>query len=951
MVKISKPKGLDISIDRRRFLQWSGALASLGSLSAVLGTQRAAALVFSQDPPDPLEGTAGVQFKFSVCQMCHGRCGIMCKIKDGVLLKIDGNPYHPNNMHVDERLTYATPVEQAVRTRGRLCLKGQAGIQTLYDPYRVKQPLKRMGPRGSGQWQAISWDQALDEIADKLTALRDFTNAASPGHPDAGKAVNQVLFSPGRTIETELSDRIWAQGYGTVNSRLDHTSICETDHHVATEFMTKKNGNHFKPDLLSSEFAIFFGSNPLEGNFALVPLARNLMEMKKRGGKFVVVDPRFSNAAALADQWVPITPGTDAALAMAMARHIIDNNRHDAVYLSNANKGAATTDGETTWTDATWLVITDGSADDGKYLRANVIPPGTGSSSNYVAWDGSAGVEVNSSSTTAVEGVVLDTGLVNVPLQAGGSVACKSVFTLLKERLQEKTIAEYSAICGVPEATIIQLATDFTSHGKKAATEHYRGVAQHTNGVYGSHAVMVLDLLVGNCDWKGGSTKGGGSYNHGTKVLDVNAVPDGVSPSGYRIDRKGKEFKDTSYFTGFYPAPRPWFPHANNGNYQEVIPSAADAYPYGAKALITYWNAWPYSTPALREVFESYIADETKCELFVAISVNIGEVAAWADYILPDTTYLEKWAFTGGTPSVVTKLTAFQQPVVGTFDGSMNYTPVLPQTKMYMDILIDLGKKMGIPGVGAGAFSDGTSLDRAWDIVSKMLANLAADTGKTVDEIQQKGGAFADPGTEYSGNQLASKHAKELRIYFEELATTIDSMTGVSFDPLPLYEPPGHLDGTPIDTTDNGYPYHLITYKTVRHGQARTAANPWLMALHPENFVELSSADAAALGVSTGDKVKVTSPSNPEGIIGKAWVTEGLMPGVVGISHSFGHWELGSRPHVIDGVVQPYDPSRGAGITANLVMRRDKDVTNVPLQSKIGGSVSFNDSRVNVVKA
>jgi len=150
--------------------------------------------------------------------------------------------------------------------------------------------------------------------------------------------------------------------------------------------------------------------------------------------------------------------------------------------------------------------------------------------------------------------------------------------------------------------------------------------------------------------------------------------------------------------------------------------------------------------------------------------------------------------------------------------------------------------------------------------------------------------------------------------------------------------------------TDDGYPFRLITYKSVRHGQARTATNPWLMALHPENFVDLSSADAAALGVETGDTVRVSSPSNPAGISGKAWVTEGLRPGVVAISHHFGHWELGSRAVEIDGVNQPFDPSRGAGIQPTLIMRRDAALGNVPLQSKIGGSVSFFDTRVKVEK-
>jgi len=946
---------LACELDRREFLQWSAALASLTTASSLLGPRRAAALVLSQNPPDPVEGAAGVQFKFSVCQMCHGRCGIMCKIQDGVLVKIDGNPYHPNNMHPDERLPYDTPPEQAARVRGRICLKGQAGIQTLYDPFRVKQPLKRVGPRGSGKWQAISWDQALDEIAAKLRELRRFEVLANPQAPEAGPAVNQVLFSPGRTVEGDFSDRIWRDGYGTINYRLDHTSICEVDHHVAYELVTwdkaakKGRKNHFKPDFLSSEFAILFGSNPLEANFALVPLARKLMEMKKRGGKYAVVDPRFSNAAAQADRWIPIIPGTDAALALGMARWIIDNRRYDERYLRNANKVAAEADGETTWTDATWLVVQE-PADPNyrRYLRADAIG---GSSDNYVVWDGSGPREVRPG--VPVEGV-LDTGEVIV-----GGKRCKSVFTLFAERVRERTLAEYGEICGVAAATIADLAREFTAHGKRAATEHYRGAVQHTNGVYNALSIIALDALIGSYDWKGGSTAGGGSYPHNTGVVDVTKVPNKVSASGIRIDRTQKNYETDgkSFFQrDGYPAKRPWFPFGTSGNYQEVIPSAADGYPYQAKAIITYWNAWPYSTPGLRQVFEEYIRDESKCELFVAISVNIGEVAAFADYILPDTTYLEKFAFPGMTPSVLAKATSFQQPVVGHFDEQKNYHPILPGTKMYMDILIELAKRLQLPSVGPNAFEDGGSLDRAWDYTRRQLENLAnnatAALGRpvTVDEIMAKGGVFADPGTEYEGEKLKGKYGNEIHLYIEELAVTRDSMTGQFFDPLPKYEPPAHADGTPVAVTDEGYPLRLITYKSVRHGQARTAVNPWLMALHPENFIDINAADAAALGIETGDKVRVRSASNPEGIVGRAWVTEGIRPGVVAISHHYGHWELGSRPVEIDGVVQPYDPSRGAGIQPTLVMRRDAFLGNVSLQSKIGGSCSFYDTRVRLEK-
>lgn len=142
---------LDPQIDRRTFLRISTTLAAataLGTFGASGGW--AAGTVFTEIPPDLPETDSRVQVIHSVCQMCHGRCGIQAKVLDGVLVKLDGNPYHPNNMDPDEMLPYVTSPSEARLVRGRLCLKGQSGIQTLYDPFRLKGPLKRVGERGSG---------------------------------------------------------------------------------------------------------------------------------------------------------------------------------------------------------------------------------------------------------------------------------------------------------------------------------------------------------------------------------------------------------------------------------------------------------------------------------------------------------------------------------------------------------------------------------------------------------------------------------------------------------------------------------------------------------------------------------------------------------------------------------------------------------------------------------
>jgi len=166
---------------------------------------------------------------------------------------------------------------------------------------------------------------------------------------------------------------------------------------------------------------------------------------------------------------------------------------------------------------------------------------------------------------------------------------------------------------------------------------------------------------------------------------------------------------------------------------------------------------------------------------------------------------------------------------------------------------------------------------------------------------------------------------------------------------------PAHLDGVPLDKTDANWPYQLITYKLVEHGQGRTTVDPWLMLRRPSNWVDISTSDAATLGVETGDHIRVSSPSNVTGIVGVARVTEGIRPGVVGISHHYGHWEQTSRPYSMKDSTGAWtkiqgDPTRGSGITANLIMRRDQYNVNTTLQDPVGGSASFLDTRVQIQK-
>jgi len=215
MTTHTQAQSLDhVAEDRRTFLKLSMALAGAVAAEPVFragqsgpGTAEAASLVTGENAPDAVETAADIIY--SVCQMCHSRCGIRAKVKEGILLKIDGNPWHPNQRDVDEnnvadRLAYSADPATHFDELGRVCLKGQAGVQTVYDPYRIQSPLKRAGPRGSGKWTKITWDQAFTEIAARINTLippADRNLPINSAIPQLGPKRNQLVFSPGRSVE------------------------------------------------------------------------------------------------------------------------------------------------------------------------------------------------------------------------------------------------------------------------------------------------------------------------------------------------------------------------------------------------------------------------------------------------------------------------------------------------------------------------------------------------------------------------------------------------------------------------------------------------------------------------------------------------------------------------------------------------------------------------------
>lgn len=985
-----------MDLSRRSFLKTS---ALLGGCAALAG--RIPALVddaFADDLPLGLDAyplARPESVLYSVCQQCNTQCGIKVKLEDGIIAKIDGNPYSPWNMvpHV----SYDTPVTRLAGVDGYLCPKGHAAIQTAYDPYRIVKVLKRAGKRGEGKWVSIPFDQAVQEIVEggrlfagvpgeetrvveglgQIRAVRDpkvlkamaadaskvarkamtaaefrakhAANADAlidPEHPDLGVRNNQMVFMWGRMKggRGELVRRFTETGFGSVNAH-GHTTVCQGSLYFTGKAMSEQfvydDGDkkmkwtrgakfYWQGDQQSAEFMLFVGASPLEGNYGPTNRASRIASRVADGTlKIAVVDPRASKTASKAWKWVPIQPGGEGAMALAMIRWVIDNQRYDARYLANANKAAAKADGEPTWSNAAWLVKVE-KGRPGAFLRASEVgfkketrsstDTKTGETTSYefdpfvVLKNGRPMPFDPYSGDAPVEGdLLVDTSLNGIPVKSGLQV--------LKEAASERTLEEWASLSGVRAGDIVELAREFTSHGKKAVADIHRGVSQHTNGFYQVFAWYSLNLLIGNYDWKGGLVKattydaaGGkrekvkgpdGKETEWAQPYPVGTIDGKLDPWGVSIIRHNVKYEDTTIFSG-YPARRPWFPLASD-IYQEIIPSIGDAYPYPVKALFIYMGSPVYSLPAGHTNID-VLADVNKIPLVVANDIVIGETSMYADYIFPDLSNLERWEFAGSHPSMVWKVQPVRQPVIAPIPETVKvYGQEMPIGLEAM--LLALAERLELPGFGPDGFGKGKPFTHPDHLYLRMVANLAVgdkpgqmlpsaspeeitifmegrkhlptsvfDAGRWAETagaelwpktvyLLNRGGRFDDFDKAYDGEVVRNTYGTLVNLYQEKTAKTTNAMTGATFPGIARYVPaPADSLGRPLADDKDGYDLRMITYREIMQTKSRTAANYWLLALLPENSLLMSREDAKARGLRHGDQVRVRSASNPEGV-------------------------------------------------------------------------------------
>ncbi|MCW5566983.1 MAG: molybdopterin-dependent oxidoreductase [Dokdonella sp.] len=616
-----------------------------------------------------LDTPTGDAVKTTTCYMCACRCGIRVHLKNGRVRYIDGNPQHPVN-------------------RGVICAKGSAGIKQHYSAARLSKPLLRVGERGAGEFREIEWDEALDLAAQWLGDIR----ARNP---------DELAFFTGRDQSQALTGW-WAQQFGTINYAA-HGGFCSVN--MAAAGLYTLGGSFWEfgePDWELTRYLMLWGvAEDHDSN----PIKTGLGRLKARGAKIVAINPVRTGYAAIADEWVPINPGTDGLLAGALIHELLVADRIDFEFLVR-------------YTNAHHLVIRDpGAADDGLVARDD-------HGRALCAARHGADVHIVDAAATGIAPLV-----VGEYVLADGRTAVPA-FHLLAERYLDDRFAPQAVAerCGVAVETIRRLARELadtafeqaitldqpwtdafgrehaTMTGRPVAMHAMRGISAHVNGFHTCRALHVLQMLLGAIDTPG-SFRYQPPYpkpipppNRPGRTRKDNGALDGGplgfvhSPADLLVDADGRPRRIDKAYSWEHPL-------AAHGLMHSVIRNAWAGDPYRIDTLFMFmanmgWNS-AMNTTGTRQMLcdRDPATGEYRIPHIIYADAYASETVAFADLVLPDTTYLERHDCISLLDRPISDADgaadAIRQPVVA---PDRDVRP-------FQDVLLDLGARLRLPGM------------------------------------------------------------------------------------------------------------------------------------------------------------------------------------------------------------------------------------------------------------
>ena len=942
------------------------------------------------------------------CMGCWTQCGIRARVdqKNNKVLRIVGNPYHP--LSADKYLDYNASLEEAelslggeagIAQRSTACARGAVFMDGIDSPYRITQPMKRVGKRGEGKWKTISFEQLVDEVVnggdlfgeghvDGLKAIRDLDSAVDPQNPEFGPKANQLMVTDsGPDGRRALLQRFANKSFGTINFG-NHGSFCGLSYRTGSGAFMKdfEKNSHAKPDWNNCEFILFMGTSPAQSGNPFKRQARQLA--KERAGEkfdYVVVSPRLeltSSRATNNNRWVPITPGGDLALALGMLRWIIENKRYNEEYLSLPSKTAMEKSDAVSYSNASHLFIFDPNHP--RHGEAITWADITGQENNsdseveedfHVVRDRQTQKLKAAKDSAAAELWVDET----ITLNEGSKVAVKSALSLLKDSCYEHSYEFYSEKSQVPVATIKALAKKFTSYGHKAAAITHGGT-MHSNGFYTSWAILMLNAMIGNMNKKGGMSYTGGKFKEFAAGPRYNLAdfPGQVKPSGINLSRGKKSYEDSSEYQrkvdrgeNPYPAKAAWYPFAG-GQLSEMITSGLQGYPYPLKAWISSTSNPIYGMPGIRKITDEKLTDPKHLPLFIAIDAFMNETTAMADYIVPDTHSFESWGFTAPWAGVPTKATTARWPVV----DSANAKTASGEVISMESFIIAIAKAMQLPGFGNNSIEDSQKvlhpLNHPEDFYLRAAANVAFDGEHPVNDstekdliltgvsrifpklkqtlkaeevlkaatIYAKGGRFESYENAWDGDNMNAKWTHCLQVWNPVVGTSRSHHSGEYYHGGPKFYEPQFADHTTVEERypAQQWPYKLVSFKS----NVMSSITAPLLRLHsvkPNGIVAMNSKDAKKSGVEHGDLIQLTTPGGS--VNTQVFVLDGVMPGTIAIEHGYGRKAYGAVTYEIDGKKVQGNERIKQGINLNDLglLDESKEIVSPWLDRVVGSAV------------
>ncbi len=902
--------------------------------------------------------------KYSTCYMCACRCGIKVYLRDGKIRYIQGNRDHPTN-------------------KGVLCAKGSAGIMTQYSPARLTRPLLRVGERGEGRFKAISWDEALDLAAQWLGDIRD----SDP---------RKLAFFTGRDQSQSLTGW-WASQFGTPNYAA-HGGFCSVN--MAAAGLYSIGGSFWEfgePDWERAKYFMMFGvAEDHDSN----PIKMGLGKLKGRPGtKFVSVNPVKTGYSAIADEWIGIRPGTDGLFVMALIHELLRADKVDFGYLAR-------------YTNAPWLVIHDpGAADHGLFLRD--------AGGNPQVW--------NTAEDSLADALDLDA----TPAMVGEYAApdgrrAVPVFQLIAARFLKPEYApdKVAATCGLKTATIRRIAaelahvafnetieipvawTDWAGRrhdsfvGRPVAMHAMRGIAAHTNGFHTCRAIHLLQVLLGSVECPGGfrfkppfprpvppPQKPAGKPGEVRPGQRLPGPPLGfpTEPADLLVDEDGTPLRIDKAYSWDNPL-------SSHGLMHMVITNAWKGDPYPIDTLFMYmgnmaWNS-TMNTKGVIDMLRDKDPEtgEHKIPRFIYVDAYESETVAFADLVLPDTTYLERWDC----------ISLLDRPICEA-DGPADAIrqPILEpdrDVRAFQTVLLDLGARLGLPGMvgddgapkypggypdyivnhergpGIGPLAgwrgeDGTHHGRGGvnpDQLKRYIDNQCFWSYHLPEShrfYKFANGAYLEWATDFG--LIGSVEPIVMQLYSEPLQTFRLAAEGhgdrqppevhrdrirTYFDPLPIWYTPFEEE----QVSGDDFPLHAITQRPMQMYHSWGSHNAWLRQINTSNRLHMHRATASKLGIADDDWVWVDSHHGR--IRCQVRLVEGVNPQTVwtwnAIGKRAGAWAL-----------DPKAPESQQGFLLNhliselLPKREARQGYEYANSDPVTGQAAWYDLRVRVTKA